>query len=215
MTTVCEFYNETICADSPGENGCNQREECPDRHDPEKRTHCFVLWHYNNATRKMTVKMKGCFLNNVDCFDKEQCVEKSETPKKDLMFCCCEGDMCNQNFTWDPTPTQAAPVNSNQAVLVTENNGYFITICLVVFVCVTVVLIVVGGLLVKRRKMRFNELPTMEPHPLPPPSPYIGMRPIQLLEIKARGRFGAVWKAQYKTEEVAVKIFPIQVSNCD
>lgn len=47
---------------------------------------------------------------------------------------------------------------------------------------------------------------------MPPPSPYMGMRPIQLLEIKARGRFGAVWKAQFKTEEVAVKIFPIQVS---
>lgn len=51
----------------------------------------------------------------------------------------------------------------------------------------------------------------MDPHPLSPPSPNMGLRPIQLLEIKARGRFGAVWKAQYKTETVAVKIFPIQV----
>jgi hypothetical protein len=55
------------------------------------------------------------------------------------------------------------------------------------------------------------QLPTIEPHPLPPPSPLMGLRPIQLLEIKARGRFGAVWKAQYKTDTVAVKIFPIQV----
>jgi hypothetical protein len=39
----------------------------------------------------------------------------------------------------------------------------------------------------------------------------MGLRPIQLLEIKARGRFGAVWKAQYKTDTVAVKIFPIEV----
>jgi hypothetical protein len=55
------------------------------------------------------------------------------------------------------------------------------------------------------------QLPTIEPHPLPPPSPLLGLRPIQLLEIKARGRFGAVWKAQYKTDTVAVKIFPVQV----
>jgi len=55
------------------------------------------------------------------------------------------------------------------------------------------------------------QLPTIEPHPLPPPSPLLGLRPIQLLEIKARGRFGAVWKAQYKSDTVAVKIFPIQV----
>lgn len=53
----------------------------------------------------------------------------------------------------------------------------------------------------------------MEPHPLPPPSPTLGTRPIQLLEIKARGRFGAVWKAQYKVDLVAVKILSLQVRN--
>lgn len=35
-------------------------------------------------------------------------------------------------------------------------------------------------------------------------------RPIQLLEPKARGRFGAVWRAQMKSDEVAVKVFPLQ-----
>ncbi|KFP89565.1 Activin receptor type-2A, partial [Phaethon lepturus] len=44
----------------------------------------------------------------------------------------------------------------------------------------------------------------------PPPSPLMGLKPLQLLEIKARGRFGCVWKAQLLNEYVAVKIFPIQ-----
>jgi len=35
-------------------------------------------------------------------------------------------------------------------------------------------------------------------------------RDIELLEIKARGRFGAVWKGKYRNEMVAVKIFPLQ-----
>lgn len=35
-------------------------------------------------------------------------------------------------------------------------------------------------------------------------------RPVQLLEIKARGRFGAVWKGHLGGEQVAVKIFPLQ-----
>lgn len=39
----------------------------------------------------------------------------------------------------------------------------------------------------------------------------MGLKPLQLLEIKARGRFGCVWKAQMMNEHVAVKIFPIQV----
>lgn len=41
----------------------------------------------------------------------------------------------------------------------------------------------------------------------------MGLKPLQLLEIKARGRFGCVWKAQLLNEYVAVKIFPIQVGN--
>lgn len=48
----------------------------------------------------------------------------------------------------------------------------------------------------------------------PPPSPLVGLKPLQLLEIKARGRFGCVWKAQLMNDFVAVKIFPLQVSEC-
>lgn len=46
---------------------------------------------------------------------------------------------------------------------------------------------------------------------LPPGSPLLGLKPLQLLEVKARGRFGCVWKGQMMNEYVAVKIFPIQV----
>lgn len=53
-----------------------------------------------------------------------------------------------------------------------------------------------------------NQLP--EEDPLPPPSPLVGLRPVQLMEVKARGRFGNVWKAQYLNDTVAVKIFPAQ-----
>lgn len=49
-----------------------------------------------------------------------------------------------------------------------------------------------------------------DPGPMPP-SPIFGQKPLQLLEIKARGRFGCVWKAQLLNDYVAVKIFPIQV----
>lgn len=51
----------------------------------------------------------------------------------------------------------------------------------------------------------------MEPRPQAQEAPSQGLLPIQLLEVKARGRFGAVWKAQYRTETVAVKVFHIQV----
>lgn len=65
----------------------------------------------------------------------------------------------------------------------------------------------------RHKKMNlFNELPTAEPSC--PPSPE-GMEdgrnlPIVLREVRARGRFGAVWRAHLNQEEVAVKIFPVQ-----
>lgn len=49
-----------------------------------------------------------------------------------------------------------------------------------------------------------------DPNP-PPPSPSPHQRSLQLLEVKGRGRFGCVWKAQLLSDIVAVKIFPIQV----
>lgn len=33
---------------------------------------------------------------------------------------------------------------------------------------------------------------------------------IELCEPKARGRFGSVWQAKLKNEDVAVKVFPLQ-----
>ncbi len=63
----------------------------------------------------------------------------------------------------------------------------------------------------RRHKFAYHEpLPIEEPPPLPPPSPLLGLKPLQLKEIKARGRFGCVWKAQLANEFVAVKIFPLQ-----
>lgn len=64
----------------------------------------------------------------------------------------------------------------------------------------------------QRRKLHhapFAQVPTAEPTPLP--SPLVPPRSLQLIEVKAQGRFGAVWKARYGSQYVAVKIFPPQV----
>lgn len=62
----------------------------------------------------------------------------------------------------------------------------------------------------RRSPHRYHQpLPILDQVPSNPPSPG-PLRPIQLLELRARGRFGAVWKAQFIKEFVAVKIFPLQ-----
>lgn len=199
-TTYCEFYNGT-CADG----GCNETLEC-ELPEQDKRVHCFVLW--NNSSGDPVVKMKGCFLNN-ECPGQNRCVETREEPNKDLMFCCCEGNMCNREFNWEPQPTPPTtpkvPVEKSA-----PDKMKYLYITLLIFFIVLLFLLTVIFYYLRRKKAYFNEVPTMDPHPLAPSTPNMGLLPIQLMEVKAKGRFGAVWKAQMKSDIVAVKIFPVQ-----
>lgn len=62
----------------------------------------------------------------------------------------------------------------------------------------------------KRQVYEYHEqLPSIDPIHNMPPSPH-PPRPIKLVEVRARGRFGSVWKAQFHEQTVAVKIFPLQ-----
>ncbi|XP_020712130.2 activin receptor type-2A isoform X2 [Athalia rosae] len=210
-STYCEFYNETTCTDP--QQACSRREECGP-HDSDKRNHCYVLWERNNVTGQTAIKLKGCFLDSKECYDKPQCIEKS-AERKNLFFCCCDGNMCNQNYTWDPTqpPPPNTDIIDKRPQPVPDTDQQVITILM--WVCIPMLLpafllLSLYWFYRKRKLAYFNEVPTLEPLPLPQPSPNLGLRPIQLLEIKARGRFGAVWKAQLKNDVVAVKVFPIQ-----
>lgn len=203
-STFCEFYN-----------GTTGREECTVQ-NPDKRNHCYVLWSLDNVTKETVIKLKGCFLDSNDCYDKPDCIEDNRERKNDLYFCCCDGNMCNQNFSWNlhPTtiskPTQPSVINESDSICNTEKQAITLTLLILIPMLLTFGSLSLWWFCRRRRLTYFNEVPTLEPLPLPQPSPNLGLRPIQLLEIKARGRFGAVWKAQLKNEIVAVKVFPIQ-----
>lgn len=81
---------------------------------------------------------------------------------------------------------------------------------LVPIIALALLVVIIFWLWRRNRRTGLQPLPTVDPSPLPPPSPILGLCPLQLLELKARGRFGAVWKAQLLTELVAVKIFPLR-----
>ncbi|KAJ1520821.1 hypothetical protein ONE63_003912 [Megalurothrips usitatus] len=203
VTKRCEFHNETLCQE--GEGVCNGTQEC--NNDENKRHHCYVLWQ-NNSKGLPYVKLKGCFLNNMECYDQPRCVEKREGPEKDMFFCCCEGDMCNREFTWEPTP---APPPTQRAPTTAANQEFKYILMILLMMMVVAVCTAISYWFYRRHKLAyFNEVPTMEPRPQAQEAPSQGLLPIQLLEVKARGRFGAVWKAQYRTETVAVKVFHIQ-----
>ncbi|XP_042898075.1 activin receptor type-2A isoform X3 [Parasteatoda tepidariorum] len=214
--TFCEKYNETMCKNSSNGEGCNSTEECKPAEN--EKGNCYVLWQ--NNSKSFTIKLKGCWVPSHDgCSSGNRCVETRREPNVQLLFCCCEGSMCNQKMTISTslfTPT-AVTKTSTVAPVSRASNSHDEVIHILVYTLLPILVIAsfisVGYLWYRKHKMRvFNELPTTDPSPLPPPSPLLGLRPIQLIEVKAQGRFGAVWKAMLNNEPVAVKIFPPQAN---
>ncbi|XP_015120962.1 activin receptor type-2A [Diachasma alloeum] len=205
--TYCEFYNANLCGKSATE--CPKREECPPP-SPGKRNHCYVLWQHNNVTKTSTLKMKGCFFDSKECYDKVQCVENNIDRMKQMFFCCCDGNMCNDNYKWDPKPVDKNIINGDSEA---DQNPdlIFMTTVLSVSLSISILTIVLFLLYCHYKRKQFSH----DNHPSPlelilqeQSSPNLDLRSIQLVEMKTRGRFAAVWRAEFKNETVAVKIFP-------
>uniref|UniRef100_A0A4D5RHK5 Serine/threonine-protein kinase receptor n=1 Tax=Ixodes scapularis TaxID=6945 RepID=A0A4D5RHK5_IXOSC len=216
----CEYYNETLCQGPPGPGGvplpgCNGSEECKPGEN-EKGNLCYVLWQ--NTSGSLSIKLKGCWVgNNHECSRSEHCAETKREPGVQLLFCCCEGDLCNSHLKPSAklTPAQS-PTTASSPVRLTRSDLRWET----VLACSLGPVVGMAGLLLaawwvwQRRKLHhapFAQVPTAEPTPLP--SPLVPPRSLQLIEVKAQGRFGAVWKARYGSQYVAVKIFPPQDKN--
>nr|XP_018896083.1 PREDICTED: activin receptor type-2A-like [Bemisia tabaci]XP_018896084.1 PREDICTED: activin receptor type-2A-like [Bemisia tabaci]XP_018896085.1 PREDICTED: activin receptor type-2A-like [Bemisia tabaci] len=198
---LCETYTKSEC-EEPSYSDCNKTLEC----EPAPRTYCFVAW--TNVSGVIDISHKGCFHYDEGgehkCVNQTKCVDKSEEKKKQK-FCCCEGSLCNNLFSWElevPKPIMTA-VTQGQG----DNSIILYTLVPIFVLCVSLGLLYLA--FHKKKLPYFSQLPTLEPQERPP-SPNLGFRPIELIEMKARGRFGCVWKAQYKTDIVAVKIFSPQ-----
>uniref|UniRef100_A0A8C2PMK9 Serine/threonine-protein kinase receptor n=1 Tax=Cyprinus carpio TaxID=7962 RepID=A0A8C2PMK9_CYPCA len=198
-TRECVYYNDNWRTEKTNQSGF---ERCEGEKD--KRLHCYASWL--NSTGTIRLVRKGCWLDDFNCYDRRQeCVATEESPQ--VFFCCCEGNYCNEKFTHLPEAVTPAvkiqppqPGPSLLGVLVYSLLPFGI-LCLA---------LVLGCWTYHQRKPPYRHVDIGQGAGLPPPSPLVGLKPLQLLELKARGRFGCVWKAQLLSEYVAVKIFPIQ-----
>ncbi|XP_030629188.1 activin receptor type-2B isoform X2 [Chanos chanos] len=199
-TRECVYYNDNWRTERTNQSGL---ERCEGEKD--KRLHCYASWLNSSGTIRLV--KKGCWLDDFNCYDRQECVATEESPQ--VFFCCCEGNYCNERFTHLPDivgppgqlkiqPPRPAP--SLLGVLVYSLLPLAILSLALVLACWTY----------HQRKPPYGHVDISEDPGPAPPSPHVGLKPLQLLEIKARGRFGCVWKAQLLSEYVAVKIFPIQ-----
>ncbi|KAL0831813.1 hypothetical protein ABMA28_001344 [Loxostege sticticalis] len=226
-TRFCEFHNDTKPPCDPADPTCTPVaptiEECQPT-ETDKSIHCFVLWQYNNITNTAYPKFKGCFLDTVSCTDRSHSC-RLHNSKLPLLHCCCEGDMCNQNVTFPgldvvmsqtdapperiPASPLPNPEDDTKAVI-----AYTLTPLFLLFA-----ILVACYFLYRRRKSgSFAELANGEASLSRPPSAGGGMEnesgglvsQVSLCEVRARGRFGAVWRAKLGPLDVAVKVFPLQ-----
>uniref|UniRef100_A0A8C6U986 Serine/threonine-protein kinase receptor n=1 Tax=Neogobius melanostomus TaxID=47308 RepID=A0A8C6U986_9GOBI len=206
-TQECAYYNTSWEKERTNRSGIE-----PCYGDKDKRLHCFATW--KNVSGVVEVVKQGCWLDDVNCYDSSECVEKKESP--DVFFCCCEGNMCNEKFMYVP---DGPPLSqTHQSTAYTTSNPFppkqpIISTLLYSLVPIVGLAAVVlfSFWMWRHHKLAYPAalVPTHDPGPSPP-SPSLGQKPLQLIEVKARGRFGCVWKAQLLNDYVAVKIFPIQ-----
>ena len=238
--TRCKIYDQTTntvssqYCDSLPENlpGGDKDEE--DRH---QEFFCHAVWSNTSDPGvaggwRVRLLQQQC-TNNLgnahdSCRERAECVETgagragqrdrgqvgNRTSVTRIYHCCCRGDDCNEEFTW-----RQDQVTRNQTeVPLVQAAPPTLSIYILLYTLVPVlVLSVIGGAVFyvyhQRKHASFGHLSSLDDTGLvspPTPTPTLACRPVQLLEIKARGRFGAVWKGQLNKDMVAVKIFPLQ-----
>ncbi|XP_052829882.1 activin receptor type-2B isoform X1 [Octopus bimaculoides] len=199
---MCEHCNTNVC---------NGTIEC--FAEPDKHTHCYATWR--NGSDGVEILMKGCWLDHENCYNKMDCVASDSTAN--VYYCCCESEMCNQNISFKalPPPPTVAAVTKDPVVINKDPNKTLVTIiCALVPIAAASIFIIVMFYIWQHydyfqrfhRPVYREQIPTIDPNVISP-NQYL---PVQLLELIARGRFGAVWKASLVDEYVAVKVFPLQ-----
>lgn len=231
----CEFYNGT-CATEAAKAGtssknCSGYQTCP---DADSEHICYVVWSTGNVNDTTAndegghksghnVKMMGCIQSSVKCLKRDRCLEDDPEPSSGHYFCCCSGHRCNQHFEW--VPRRISETTTLNPPVVKDKNPPLLS-ALYYIVPVIFFAVAFGAVCFvwrQRKEAQFNNLPTSADgeggNSMVGPNGEIGGvlmaqlpkdTPIELLEIKARGRFGAVWKGKLGNDFVAVKIFPLQ-----
>ncbi|XP_016094233.1 activin receptor type-2A [Sinocyclocheilus grahami] len=188
-TQECVFYNYNPSSENRGNR--SGIESCLGEKD--KRLHCFATWR--NVSGLVEIVKQGCWLDDVNCYDRYFHAPRLRVTIRPAEW--GKGGVGLDETTSNPF-TQKPPLFSTLLYSIVPIMGI-------------TAIVLLSFWMYRHHKLAYPPVlvPTQDPGPMPP-SPTLVQKPLQLLEIKARGRFGCVWKAQLLNDYVAVKIFPIQ-----
>ncbi|XP_061437583.1 activin receptor type-2B-like [Lethenteron reissneri] len=153
---------------------------------------CYAAWR--NVSGDILLERQGCWVH--DCRGRSKCVESSSNPF--VYFCCCDRDLCNVDFARRPRPHEV----TQQPTPVARPVPTPVTLLSVTTPLLLLLLLPLSVWTYRRcRKLTHATTPPQEAVSLTALLP-----PLLLLDLRAGGRFGCVWRAQLLSEVVAVKI---------
>uniref|UniRef100_A0A182NM64 Serine/threonine-protein kinase receptor n=1 Tax=Anopheles dirus TaxID=7168 RepID=A0A182NM64_9DIPT len=165
---------------------------------------------------KNVVRCWGSTDDQESCSNTE-CVSSTETPTKHF-FCCCSGDSCNGNFSYQPPPTTADGLSMREE---NENITPFAPYTSIwssptVYICFALVGIMLLGIVAFLSCRRLPKkgvaelLEHMEPSGPGYSSNLYNVDNLKLVSMIGQGKYGTVWKGIVNEQPVAVKIFAAQ-----
>ncbi|XP_068670639.1 activin receptor type-2B-like [Montipora foliosa] len=180
---------------------------------------CYALW--KNDTGNLDVQRQGCWKRIDENCSRTTCMFGIRA-NNGFYFCCCDTDLCNANnklgidnevTTSAATSSQSPRINTSTSTpSPTAGKGIpwnILLLCVLPIFGISVISIVGVFMYYRHRTSLSSPVSEEEPlHTMPPPSPDLGIKPIQLVEVISQGQFGTVWKANFLQDVVAVKILP-------
>lgn len=165
---------------------------------------CFSYWKYiehDDNTTSVQWLMRGCWSAPENC-NQTTCAASQKLNKS--YFCCCTGDLCNDDVAVLPTSSEPPDVTPNP-----DPDNSDITDILVWAIPILVFVVLMTCIsAISFRYRRTSKPPT---HPVPveetSTSPCIDMDSLKFMEVIGWGRYGTAYRAVVNSEEVAVKLF--------
>nr|XP_039266546.1 activin receptor type-2B-like [Styela clava] len=210
----CDNYNEKpnlsegpCSAEDLDQNGfCNKTQIC------RPGSHCFMSWRNDSGVIK--ILNSGCWLKHHECVNRFECRASNDSHRNGVYYCCCEGSFCHRKFYLDPAADPA--IEDTEPEVAESYNEWLILVYVLVPLIVVCAIVVFAFWVYRNKQIGLEALDgisvatpatadtrcttVMYQHAMELPTP-------ELLEVKARGRFGKVWRAQLHDSIVAVKTF--------
>ncbi|XP_065169109.1 LOW QUALITY PROTEIN: activin receptor type-2A [Atheta coriaria] len=168
-----------------------------------ENSHCYTFWTEDAINGTIHILGQGCWVSSGDSHDcQSQCIADKKPTKamNNTMFCCCRGNMCNNNFSYVPAKEIPSPSPPTEAL-----PRHSVTLYFWGFVSLAALSIILVTLILWRLRPVKSDIEMGDTQISPPPQ--FNLNKLNLIKTIGQGRYGDVWHGTIEDQDVAVKVF--------